>query len=168
MPYRRTALVILTLSTLLACNEDVVEPKGGNNAVEENKAVVRRVVDEVFNRGNLAAADQLVTANWIDHNPSVPGLPPGPAGLKALVGVLRGAFPDLQLTIDDMVAQDDLVADRFTIRGTHRGDFNGIPATGKSVVFTGSAIHKVAAGRLVESWANLDDLGLLKQLGVIR
>jgi predicted SnoaL-like aldol condensation-catalyzing enzyme len=134
---------------------------------ERNKAIVRRVVEQLFNAGNLVVADDLFAPTWIDHNPGVPALPPGPAGAKILVTGLRTAFPDLRLTVEDMIAEGDRVADRFTVRGTHLGSLNGIPPTGRKVAFTGSAFHRVVDGKLVESWANLDDLGLLRQLGVV-
>jgi predicted ester cyclase len=91
----------------------------------------------------------------------------GPQGLKELVTTLRTAFPDLRLTVDDMVAEGDKVVDRFMARGTHQGELFGIAATGKQVAWLGIAIHRIVGGQLVETWASPDTLGLMRQLGAV-
>jgi predicted ester cyclase len=134
---------------------------------EANKAIIRRIPDEVFTQGNLAVADEVIAADYCEHIPLPPGFPTGLAGLKHFVTLLRAAFPDFQYTIDDEIAEGDRVAIRVTARGTHQGDWFGIPATGKTVSWTEMHISRLADGKLVEHWANSDQLGLLQQLGVI-
>ena len=99
-------------------------------ATEENKALLRRFI-EIWNTGNIAMADEFVNTDLVDHS-LPPGLPPGLAGFKLLVSGFRSAFPDLRITIDDLMAQGDKAAARVTFRGTQQGEFQGIPATGKS------------------------------------
>src|SRR5256885_14084716 len=98
-------------------------------ATEANKANLRRIYEECFNQGNMDTADELVASDSRDTSPGIPsGIPTtGPDGLKGIVSLLRGAFPDLQITIDEMVAEGDMVVARTTATGTHRGTFQGIP-----------------------------------------
>ena len=133
-------------------------------ATQENKALLRRFI-ELWNTGNLAAADEFVSVDLVDHT-LMPGLPPGLAGFKLMVGGFRAAFPDLHISIDDLIAQDDKAAARVTFRGTQRGDFQGIPPTGKSFAMAAIGILRFRDGKVVEHWATLDQLGLLTQLGV--
>lgn len=134
---------------------------------EDNKAILRRFMDEGFNKGNAAIADELIAPNWVNHDPATPPLPPGPEGIKALFGIYRSAFPDLTFTVDDQIAEGDLVVTRWTARGTHQGELMGIPATGRSGVVTGIEIDRVVNGKIEETWVNWDTMGLLQQLGVI-
>jgi steroid delta-isomerase-like uncharacterized protein len=136
-------------------------------STEENKALVRRVYEEAINRGNMAVVDELNSPNYVAHDPGFPQPVRGPEGLKQYFLVFRSAFPDVHITIEDMIAEGDTIAVRQTSRGTHQGDLRGIPPTGKQITVTGLAIHKIANGKFVESWINADSLGLLQQLGVI-
>ena len=136
-------------------------------STEENKALVRRVYEEAINRGNMAVVDELNSPNYVAHDPGFPQPVRGPEGLKQYFMVFRSAFPDVHITIEDMIAEGDTIAVRQTSRGTHQGDLMGMPPTGKQVTVTGIAIHKIANGKFVESWINADNLGLLQQLGVI-
>jgi steroid delta-isomerase-like uncharacterized protein len=131
---------------------------------QENKALLRRFI-ELWSTGNLAAADEFVRADLIDHT-LPPDLPPGLAGYKMLVGGFRAAFPDLNVSIDDLIAQGDKAAARVTFYGTHRDTFQGIPATGKQIRMGAIGILRFDGGEIVEHWATLDLLGLLQQLGV--
>ncbi len=135
-------------------------------SAEENKAVAQRAV-EAFNQDDLAAVDQLFTPNYIDHDPSRAGLPPGPEGVRLAWSMFRAAFPDMQVTIEDMVAEGDKVAVRGAIRGTHQGELLGIPPTGKQVTVPLIDINRIEAGKLAERWGQADMLGLMQQLGVI-
>ena len=135
-------------------------------SAEENKAVVRRWTEEGFGRGDLGLADELIAPDFVNHTPA-PGQPPGREGVKQAVAMLRAAFPDLQVTIEDLIGEGDTVVSRDTIRATHRGVFAGIPPTGRSVTVGRIAIFRLADGRLVEHWNQVDMLGLLQQLGVI-
>jgi steroid delta-isomerase-like uncharacterized protein len=134
--------------------------------VEANKATVRRWTEEGFGQGNVALADELVATDFINRTP-VPGQKPGREGLKQAVLGLRAAFPDLSVTILDIFAEGDRVVLRDTIRGTHRGTFASIPPTGKPVTVNRIAIFRLADGRIVENWAQVDMLGLLQQVGAI-
>jgi steroid delta-isomerase-like uncharacterized protein len=131
---------------------------------EANKASGRRFVDEVINRGNFAVLDELTGANFVDHSPS-PGVAPTAEGGKAFFTMLRAAFPDLHATIEDQVAEGDRVVQRVTTHGTMRGDFQGMPASGKEATWSGIHITRYADGKVVEHWSVVDQLGMLAQLG---
>jgi steroid delta-isomerase-like uncharacterized protein len=135
-------------------------------SVEANKAITRRIPVEVFNEGDLGAADEVIAADYTEHVP-MPGAPPGLAGFKQYVTMLRAAFPDLHYTVEDEIGEDDRVVGRMTVRGTHRGTFLGIPPTGKQVTWTEIHVGRVVDGKLVEHWANADMLSLLQQIGAI-
>src|SRR6266516_2389300 len=124
-------------------------------STEDNKALSRRLFQEFWDQKNLAVADELLAANHVDHTPgSPPGLPPGPEGLKQFAAVYFTAFPDLRITIDDLVAEGDKVVTRWTTRATHQGDLMGIPPTGKQVTITGITIDRIAGGKIAETWTN--------------
>jgi steroid delta-isomerase-like uncharacterized protein len=133
---------------------------------EENKAIVRRSFEEVWNQGKLVVADEIYDASFVAHGFGVE-LPPGPEGFKQFVSAYRSAFPDIHFTIEDQFAEGDRVVARWTARGTHKGELMGIPATGKPVVVTGIDIYHIRSGKAVESWVNWDALGMMQQLGVI-
>lgn len=130
---------------------------------EENKQLVRRTWEELFNRGNLSVADELIAADFVNH--AAPGSPPGPPSFKQLVLMYRAAFPDAQFLIEDMLADGDRVAMRNTFSGTHQGAFIGVPPTGRHVVQEQMHIVRVAHGQVAEHWAVRDDLSLMQQLG---
>lgn len=132
---------------------------------EETRAFLRTWVAEVWNKGNIALADQMIAANYVYHDPEHPLH--GPEGFKSLHAMYRSAFPDLQFTIEDTVVEGDKVAWRFKGEGTHKGELQGIPPTGKRVVVTGTLISRIANGQFVEDWNALDLLGMLQQLGVV-
>jgi steroid delta-isomerase-like uncharacterized protein len=131
---------------------------------EENKANSRRFVDEVINRGNFAVVDELASPNFVDHS-SPPGVPPTNEGTKAFFAMLRAAFPDLRATVEDQFAEGDRVVQRVTTRGTMRGAFQGMPASGKEATWSGIHITRYADGKVVEHWGVVDQLGMLAQLG---
>ena len=133
---------------------------------EANKTLVRRFYEEVFNKGNLAAIDEICSPNVVDHS-LPPGLPAGIAGVKQLVGMYRAAFPDLALTIEDMIAEGDKVVVRWSGVGTHRGDLMGIAPTGKQVAISGIGIDRIANGKLAEHWERFDEMGMMQQLGIV-
>jgi steroid delta-isomerase-like uncharacterized protein len=137
-------------------------------SAEENKRISRRVAEEGFSQGRMEVIDELVAENFVNHDPGAPpDLPPGREGLKALAGFYRSAFPDAQLTIEDLIAEGDKVVSRYTARGTHQGDFAGIPATGRQITATGITIDRIEGGKIVESWNEFNQFGLLQQLGAI-
>ena len=133
---------------------------------EENKALIRRFFEEVWNEQNLDAIDELVAADQVDHS-LPPGLPPGREGAKAFVGMYLSAFPDTRMTIEDIVAEGDRVVTRWSATGTHTGELMGIPATGKQVTVTGLDINRYSGGKSVEHWGQFDQMGMMQQLGVV-
>jgi predicted ester cyclase len=135
-------------------------------SLEENKAKMRRFHEEVLNRGNLSVVDELLTTDFVEHA-APPGTAPGAEGVKQMIMMFRTAFPDLHLTEEDWIAEGDKVVCRYTIRGTHKGEFMGIAPTGKQVVITGIEIVRFEGGKPVEHWEEMDMLGLLQQLGAI-
>ena len=134
---------------------------------DANKRIVQRVF-EAMNGGNLGTLDEVVAEGFVDHDPNnPPDLPPGREGLKQLIGMYRGSFPDMRMTIEEQLAEGDKVVTRWSVRGTHQGELMGIAPTGKQVVVTGIFIDRIESGQVAESWANWDTLGMLQQLGAI-
>ncbi len=131
----------------------------------ESKAVILRWFDEVWNRGRVQSIDELLAADGVVHGLG-DGRLTGPAAFKAFHAGYRDAFPDVVITIEDVVAEGDTVAFRWSATGTHRGNGLGIPATQRTVRFSGMGFGRVRNGQLVEGWNNFDQLGLLQQLGV--
>ncbi len=135
---------------------------------EENKALARREIDEIFNGSNLDAADEIYAADFVDHDRAFSWEMRGPEEMKEYVGIFHSAFPDFQVTLEDQIAEADKVVNRWTVRGTHRGEFMGTTPTDKEVEFTGIHISRVnEEGKLQESWENYDALSLMQQIGAI-
>ena len=136
-------------------------------STENNKGLIRRVYEESINQGNLALLDELISSDYVEHDPNYPQPVRGAEGLKQSFQPFRSAFPDLHFTIEDIIGEGDTVAVRQTGRGTHQGELFGIPPTGKQLTVTGMTCHKFVNGKPVENWVNADNLGMLQQLGVI-
>ncbi|MBI4672181.1 MAG: ester cyclase [Chloroflexi bacterium] len=136
-------------------------------STEQNIALVRRFVQEVMNKGDLAAMDEFFPVDVVDHTPEVPNLPPGREGAKILFAAYRAAFPDYHVAIDDILAEGDKVVWRWTLTGTNQGSMMGMPATGKQVKVEGIDIFRIADGKIVERWASFDQLGMMQQLGAV-
>ena len=134
---------------------------------EQNKALVARFIDEIFNRGNMSAADELLAPNFVEHEHLPAGVPRDREGVKMLSSMLRSAFPDLKVTIDDTIVEGDKVVVRMTWSGTHRGEFMGVPASGKSVSIGVIDIIRVSGGKLVEHWGQMDAMAMLQQIGAL-
>jgi steroid delta-isomerase-like uncharacterized protein len=132
---------------------------------EQIKMLASRGIEEVWNRGNFEVVDEIIASDFAGH--SSMGETHGPDEVKQFFMSLRSAFPDIKFSIEDQIAEGDMIATRWSARATHTGDFRGIPATGRPGTITGVSIYRVVNGKLVEGWTNLDELGLLKQLGVI-
>jgi predicted ester cyclase len=133
---------------------------------EHNKAIIRRLFEEVWSYGDLAAADELIDPNMVDHV-TRPGNPIGPEGFKQSVTMFRSAFPDLEITNDDQIAVGDKVAVLWTARGTHMGELMGIAPTGKRIEVRGMYLYRLAGGKVVERAGARDMLGLMQQIGAI-
>ncbi len=132
---------------------------------EENKALVRRFEEEVWNGRNPSLVDEFFAASHIFRAAGSPPL--DREGHRQMIAHFQGAFPDGRNTSEELVAEGDKVVQRWTFRGTHRGAFQGIPPTGRQVTLTGISIWRVEGGKIVESWHELDNLGLMQQLGII-
>lgn len=136
-------------------------------SLEENKAVERRFKEAVWDRHDPEAADKFVDPDVEEHN-SLLGPGRGLEGYKQAMRMAFSAFPDARLTHEDLIAEGDKVVERWTMRGTHAGEFMGIPATNKEVTVSGIDIYRYKDGKRVETWSQFDGLGLMRQLGVMR
>ncbi len=134
---------------------------------EQNKNNVRRLFEEVWNKGNVAVADELFAPAYTHHDSSTPDVGRGPESEKKRATFYRNAFSDLRLTIEDLIADGETVVARWSCRGTHKGEFNGIAPTGKQVNMTGISIARFTNGKMTEGYVNWDALGLMQQLGVV-
>jgi steroid delta-isomerase-like uncharacterized protein len=133
----------------------------------KNERLVLRLFLELWNYGKLAVADEIFATNYVNHDPASPDFGTGPEGVKQLVTLYRNAFPDLQLTANQMIDTGQLVTTRFTSQGTHKGELRGIAPTNKPIKVEGMVIHRISRGHIVEGWVMWDALGLMQQLGVI-
>jgi steroid delta-isomerase-like uncharacterized protein len=137
-------------------------------SAEENKAIVRREHEEIWNsQGNLDAADEIYAPDYIGHDPSLPEDIRGVEAAREFAAMYRSAFPDLEFIIEDQIAEGDKVATRLTIRGTHQGELEGIDPTGNEVEIKGIVFSRIAEGKIAEDWGVFDILGLMQQIGAI-
>ncbi len=134
---------------------------------EENKAITRRFLEEIFAGGNLELVDELFAPNFVLHDPSVPQEVHGLEAMKQYITMYRTAYPDTRFAVGDQIAEGDRVVTRWTGQGTHQGELMGIPPTGARVTVTGISIDRIAGGRIEETWVSYDALGMMQQLGVI-
>lgn len=138
---------------------------GGHMSIEQNKATARRWSEELWGRGNLAVADEIIAPDYIRHDPGDPFPARGPGDVKRIVTMLRTMLPDFRIEVEAMVAEGDMVVSRYTATATDTNGYMGMPATGKSIRTPAIQIFRFANGKIVESWAARDDLGTLRQLG---
>ncbi|MCX6081305.1 MAG: ester cyclase [Chloroflexi bacterium] len=130
---------------------------------DQNKQIMRRMIEEVWNQGNLPSADELFASTHT--SPSAPQLPPGSEGVKMMVKMFREAMPDYHMNIDLMVADDAQVSARFTQSGTHSGgDLMGMKASGRKATWTEIGVLRIEDGKIVESWYEVDMLSMVQQL----
>ena len=132
----------------------------------DNQQLYRRVTQEAFSKGDLSVIDELLSDDFQEHEPA-PGLRPGRDGVKDLVGMMRTAFPDLRMRIDDTFSVGDQLCARATFIGTNTGSFMGNPPTGKAVEWEAIDVIRFKGGRLAEHWGQMDMVGLLTQLGIV-
>ena len=135
-------------------------------SAEANKLTMRRFV-EFINTASAGLAKELISPNAIFHVPGRPEPMRGPAGYLAIIEMMRGGFPDIQWTLEEMVAEDDKVAARFTMRGTHQGTFMGVPPSGKKITVQAMNIYHLSDGKFVEEHGQPDMLDLLQQIGAV-
>lgn len=131
---------------------------------EQNRKIVRRVFEEPWT-GNLAVVDEFVASDYIGHDPANPEALRGPDGVKGFIATYREAFPDARITVEQQLAEGNLVATRWSGRGTHEGELMGIEPTGKQVTVSGLTISRLEGGKIVEEFQNWDTFGMMKQLG---
>ena len=136
-------------------------------STEENKAIVRRVNDEVWSEGHLDVIDELIADDFVATVVGAPEQIRGPQGFREFVVMYRTAFPDLRITVDEQVAEGETIVTRWTATGTNEGELMGIPATGKQATTAGININRISGGKLVEGWGLFDQLGLLQQIGAV-
>jgi len=134
---------------------------------EKNKATVRRLFEELWNKGNLSLADQFFAPIYTHHDAATPDFGKGPEGERKRVTLYRNAFPDLRLTIEDIIAEGETVMTRWSCHGTHKGELNGIAPTGKQIHIIGTTTVRFSNNKMVEGYVNWDALGLMQQLGVV-
>lgn len=135
-------------------------------SIEENKAIIRRYYEELWNPWDLDVADELIAPDMAFRG-SLSVTVQGRTGFKQYVNLVRTAFPDFHNTIEELIAEGDRVVARLTYRGTHRGQLFNIAPTGRSVTYQGIAIFRIAGGQIVDGWVMGDTLGLMRQLGAI-
>lgn len=136
-------------------------------SAEQNRAVVRRFIDEVFNQGNLSVAEELLDPGYRHRDPATGEMGSGIEGLEQMVRFYREAFPDFEIRLEEQIATEDRVVERWTGHGTHRGTLMGIAATGRDIQASGISIHTLAGGKIVETHTVFDTAGMLRQLGVL-
>lgn len=136
-------------------------------STETNLALVSRIWDEVWNQGNLDAVDEIFSQTYLGHLPTPTGVVRGPEEFKQLVRSYRMAFPDVHLTVEDLIGQGDKVVARWTSRGTHQGEFAGLAPSGRKIDVMGISIFLLVNGMVQEEWEGFDRLLLMQQLGAI-
>ncbi len=135
-------------------------------SIEENKTLSRREIEEIFSEGKLDVADEIYSSGFVDYDLVLPQTMNGPEEMKEYVSMYRSAFPDLEVTLEDQVAEGDKVVNRWTARGTHQGEYMGVSPTGKEVQFAGMHISRVnEEGKIAENWEVYDLMGLMRQIG---
>lgn len=131
-----------------------------------NKQLVEAFIQDLFTKGDLDAVDRYLDAGFVDHDPPIPGTE-GPEGMRQAAVLFRRALPDWHSEVEQLVAEGDIVVEVFTAGGTHKGELMGVPGTGRALTLSGINVFRVRDGRIVERWGRLDDLGLLRQLGLV-
>ncbi|HEV2122941.1 MAG TPA: ester cyclase [Chloroflexota bacterium] len=135
-------------------------------SAEESKAIVRQFWG-VWEEGNIGLVDELLAPDYINHTPASPDQPTGPEGVKGVVAMFRSAIPDLRVVVEDMIAEGDKVAVRYTLEGTHEGELFGVPPTGRRLSIKSISVERVSDGKIREHWRVTDSLDMMQQLGAI-
>ena len=151
----------------LLANPQGKREKGAEAVSEENKTLSRRVLEEVFNAGNLEVVDEIISEDFVHHDPAMPEEGHGRESVKESASMYRSAFPDIHMEVEDQIAEGDRVATRWTGTGTHEGDLMGISPTGNRVAVVGMSIDRIAEGQIAETWDYYDALGMMQQVGAI-
>jgi len=136
-------------------------------STEENKNAVIGLIEEVWNNGKMEELSRFVATDVVFHDAPIPGLPPGIEGVKHIPAFWRSVFPDMHISIEDLITEGDMVVQRFTMHGTQNGNLMGIPPTGKQVTMGGINFFRLADGKIVERWGIADTVSALQQIGVL-
>jgi steroid delta-isomerase-like uncharacterized protein len=137
-------------------------------SVEENKALVMRIADDIWNQGNLAAVDDVMASDARYHGPHMPGGTGGRGDWRSAIAMYRRAFPDSHVTFEELLVSGDRIVGRWNATGTHRGELPGLAPTDRRIAISGITIYRIVNGRIGEAWEQLDLLGMWQQLGVFR
>jgi steroid delta-isomerase-like uncharacterized protein len=132
----------------------------------DTKQLVTDFIEALFSKGDLEATDRYLAEDFVNHDPPF-GVTPDRDGMRQSAAMIRAAFPDWHSELELLVAEDDLVVERFTASGTHSAELMGVPATGRTISLPGINIFRIRDGRITERWGRLDDLGFLRQLGIV-
>lgn len=132
-----------------------------------NKQLVEAFIRQLFSEGDLDAVDRYLDPAFVNHDPPFPGAPDGPEGMRQAAAMFRQAVPDWQSNVEQLVAESDIVVERFTASGTLRGELMGAQPKGQKLVLAGVNIFRIDGDRIVERWGRLDELSLLRQLGLM-
>ena len=136
------------------------------DTISQNKSTVTSFIDALFTKGDLGAVDEFLAEDFVNHDPPV-GVTADREGMRQAGAMFRAAFPDWHSDTGILVAEDDLVVEQFTASGTHRGEIFGVPPSDRAVSMPGINIWRLRDGRIVERWGRLDELGLMRQLGLV-
>lgn len=136
--------------------------------ITRNKQLVAEFIQELFSKGDLSAVDRYLHQNFVSHDPPFPGAPDGPEGMRQAAAVFRHALPDWHSDVDALIAEADIVVERFSASGTHQAELMGAPPTGKTITLRGVNIFRIDGDKIIERWGCLDQLGLLRQLDLIK
>ncbi len=136
-------------------------------STEENKKISWRLQEEVFGQRKLQLLDELLAPDYVSHAPGDPELSRGPEGIEEVVRAYHAAFPDITFVVEKQVAEGDMVVTRWTARGTHRGEFMGVPPSGRRIEVSGMSMDRISGGRIVENWNNWEALEMMRQIGAI-
>lgn len=132
-----------------------------------NKQLVQDFIQEAFTQGRSDAVDRYLDPSFVNHDAPFPGAPNGPEGMRLAAAMFRAALPDWHSEVEQLVAEGDIVVERFTASGTHQGELMGVAPTGKTIVLAGVNIFRIEGGKIVERWGRLDELGLMRQLELV-
>lgn len=132
----------------------------------QHKELVAAFIQDLFTKGDLGATERYLDPAFVNHDPPFPGAPEGPEGMRRAAELFRQALPDWHSDTDLLVAEGDIVVEVFHAAGTHRGELMGVPGTGRTIMLRGINVFRIAGDRIVERWGRLDELGLLRQLGL--
>lgn len=159
-------IVLFVFAVFLMLPSFHCQRKGNNSmSTEENKAVVRRLIEEAWNKGNLAVVDEILSSNYVLHI-DAPGAKDR-EGYKQAISMYRAAFPDFRFTLEDMIANGDKVVIRTAMSGTQKGEIMGMAPTGKKLTMTAISIRRFEGGKIVEEWVETNMLGFMQQLGAV-